>query len=86
MNYKLPNQSKLFKNQFRSFDDRGSILSIVDQQIQNEGLIPDAMIYMTDGYGDFPEECPVPTLWAVPESGLKSENFPFGEVLRIPEF
>jgi len=58
----------------------------LDQKIENEGLIPDAMIYMTDGYGDFPEECPVPTLWAVPESGLESENFPFGEVLRIPEF
>ena len=44
------------------------------------------MIYMTDGYGDFPDECPIPTLWAVPESGLDSERFPFGEVLRIPEF
>ena len=39
MNYKLPNQSKLFTNQFRSFDDRGSILSIVDQQIQNVSII-----------------------------------------------
>ena len=58
----------------------------LDQKIENEGLIPDAMIYMTDGYGDFPEECPVPTLWAVPESGLESDQFPFGEVLHIPGF
>ena len=58
----------------------------LDQKIENEGLIPDAMIYMTDGYGDFPEECPVPTLWVVPESGLHSEGFPFGEVLHFPGF
>ncbi len=44
------------------------------------------MIYMTNGYGDFPDECSIPTLWAVPESGLDSERFPFGEVLRIPDF
>ena len=58
----------------------------LDRKIRHEGQVPDAMIYMTDGYGDFPDECPIPTLWAVPESGLDSERFPFGEVLRIPEF
>ena len=39
MNHKLPTQSKLFKNLFRSFDDRGSILSIVDEKVQNVSII-----------------------------------------------
>ncbi len=39
MNFKLPKRSKLFKNQFRSVDNRGSILSIVDYQIQNVSII-----------------------------------------------
>ena len=39
MNFKLPKRSKLFKNQFRSVDNRGNILSIVDYQIQNVSII-----------------------------------------------
>ena len=37
-------------------------------KIRHEGQVPDAMIYMTDGY-DFPWRLSDPTLWAVPESG-----------------
>ena len=58
----------------------------LDRKICNEGLVPDAMIYMTDGYGDFPEESLVPTLWVVPDTGLDSEEFPFGEVFRFQIF
>ena len=37
-------------------------------------------IYLTDGYGDFPEERPnIPTLWVVTPGGLELEQFPFGE-------
>ncbi|WP_291428611.1 VWA-like domain-containing protein [Deinococcus sp.] len=47
---------------------------------------PDVLIYMTDGYGDFPEQAPrVPTLWVVPPGGLEDEGFPFGDVLRLEE-
>lgn len=47
---------------------------------------PDVLIYLTDGYGDFPEQAPkVPTLWVVPPGGLEDEGFPFGEVLRLEE-
>ena len=40
-------------------------------------------IYFTDGYGDFPKESPLPTMWLVPSDCLESKEFPFGEVIRI---
>ena len=47
---------------------------------------PDLLVYLTDGYGDFPEMPPrVPTLWVVPPGGLEDAGFPFGEVLRLEE-
>jgi len=47
---------------------------------------PDLVVYLTDGYGDFPEQPPrVPTLWVVPPGGLEDSGFPFGEVLRLEE-
>ena len=43
---------------------------------------PDALIYMTDGYGEFPKDPPgYPCLWIVPESG--SKVFPFGDMVRV---
>ena len=58
----------------------------LEQSIEETGIIPDAMIYMTDGYGLFPDDCPIPTLWIVPQSGLASGEFPFGDVVRISDF
>lgn len=47
---------------------------------------PDVLIYLTDGYGDFPDvPSATPTLWVVPPGGLEDEGFPFGEVLRLEE-
>ncbi|MBB5232744.1 vWA domain-containing protein [Deinococcus budaensis] len=47
---------------------------------------PDVLIYLSDGYGDFPAEAPaMPTLWVVPPGGLENEGFPFGDVLRLEE-
>jgi len=41
-------------------------------------------IYLTDGYGEFPERAPrVPVLWVVPPGGLALEKFPFGEAVRL---
>jgi predicted metal-dependent peptidase len=43
---------------------------------------PEALIYMTDGYGPMPEKEPgVPVLWIVPEHGVK--EVPFGTMLRM---
>jgi len=44
------------------------------------------LIYLTDGYGSFPESAPEqPVLWVVPPGGLATEEFPFGEVARLRE-
>ena len=45
---------------------------------------PDAAIYLTDGYGDFPKQAPeYPTLWAITPGGLQTKSIPFGEVARL---
>jgi predicted metal-dependent peptidase len=45
---------------------------------------PDAAIYLTDGYGDFPRQAPkYPTLWVITPGGLESDAVPFGEVARL---
>ena len=41
-------------------------------------------IYLTDGYGSFPDKAPrVETLWGVTPGGLDEKRFPFGEVIRM---
>lgn len=41
-------------------------------------------VYLTDGYGCFPEEAPsLPVLWVVTPGGLALEEFPFGEAVRL---
>ena len=43
-----------------------------------------AVIYMTDGYGDFPAEEPdVPVVWL--SYGIEPESFPFGEAVNIKD-
>lgn len=43
------------------------------------------VIYLTDGYGSFPEKPGVETIWVVIEGGLESDRFPFGRVIRMSE-
>ncbi|MBW4603795.1 MAG: hypothetical protein KME29_30590 [Calothrix sp. FI2-JRJ7] len=41
-------------------------------------------VYLTDGYGCFPEEAPqLPVLWVVTPGGMNLEQFPFGESVRL---
>lgn len=41
-------------------------------------------VYLTDGFGSFPERAPdFPTLWVVTPGGRSIERFPFGEVVRL---
>ncbi len=41
-------------------------------------------VYLTDGYGTFPQHPPeVPVLWVVTPGGLDLEEFPFGEAVRL---
>ncbi len=49
-----------------------------------DGQTTSVIVYLTDGYGTFPEEKPqLPVLWVVTPGGLDSNNFPFGEVVRL---
>lgn len=52
-------------------------------QQERQGIQPLA-IYLTDGYGDFPEAPPEsPVMWVVNAGGLESTAFPFGQVVRM---
>ena len=43
-------------------------------------------VYLTDGYGDFPEKPPpLDVLWVVTSGGLPNESFPFGQVARMAQ-
>jgi hypothetical protein len=41
-------------------------------------------IYLTDGYGSFPDRLPeLPVLWVVTPGGLDLSQFPFGEAVCL---
>jgi len=43
-----------------------------------------ALVYLTDGYGTFPEGAPgTETIWVVTPGGLEPADFPFGEVALL---
>lgn len=45
---------------------------------------PSVAIYMTDGFGPFPDAPPrCPVLWVVAPGGLALEQFPFGQTVRL---
>lgn len=49
-----------------------------------DGNNPALCVYLTDGYGNFPEKSPeLPVLWVVTPGGLEAQKFPFGEVVRL---
>ena len=55
----------------------------VSDHLLQRGQPPDALIYLTDGYGAMPEKAPpYSLLWVVPPGGR--DEFPFGEILRLP--
>jgi predicted metal-dependent peptidase len=54
----------------------------VNRELLKGGKIPDALIYLTDGYGEFPvKPPPYPCLWVVPQGGVG--KVPFGEILSL---
>jgi len=73
-------------NSFRIYGRGGTSFEPVFEWIstagEEEGLRPEALIYLTDGYGSFPdEEPPYPTVWIYTESG--AEPPPFGQLLSM---
>lgn len=54
------------------------------EALQKTTPAPDLAVYLTDGYGDFPNETPhYPVLWVVIPCGLPNNEFPFGETARM---
>lgn len=61
----------------------------VFEYVDKEGLEPEAIVYLTDGEGSFPERAPhCPVVWGyLPANWRDKENrvkFPFGDVCEIP--
>ncbi|MBN3874188.1 VWA-like domain-containing protein [Nostoc sp. JL33] len=49
-----------------------------------DGQTQGVCIYLTDGYGTFPDKVPeLPVLWVVTPGGLTLAEFPFGEAVRL---
>jgi len=51
----------------------------VFDRLNEMGVVPDMLVYFTDGYGTFPEEPRYPTIWA----SITDHTYPFGEVVRV---
>jgi len=47
--------------------------------------IPNAriLVYLTDGYGEFPKQETVRTIWVLTKEGIPEKEIPFGRVIRI---
>jgi predicted metal-dependent peptidase len=49
-----------------------------------DGMVTAVCVYLTDGYGNFPDTPPeLPVLWVVTPGGLDLTQFPFGEAVRL---
>jgi predicted metal-dependent peptidase len=46
-----------------------------------EKYIPDGIVYLTDGDGEYPQNCLYPVLWAL----TRARKVPFGEVVLLDE-
>jgi predicted metal-dependent peptidase len=54
--------------------------------LDDEGLIDErtVAVYLTDGFGSFPDEPPdIEVLWVVTPGGLDDDKFPFGQIARM---
>lgn len=50
--------------------------------IDAKGMRPEALVYLTDGYGSFPNEAPAyPVVWGCISGAVK---YPFGDVVPVP--
>ena len=56
----------------------------VFDKIAEMGLEPDALVYLTDGYGYFPKPSAYSVIWGN-ISAPGSVNYPFGDVVDVPK-
>lgn len=55
----------------------------VFDKIDELGLAPEALVYLTDGMGSFPEKAPsYPVVWG---SIYEASKYPFGDVVQVPK-
>jgi predicted metal-dependent peptidase len=55
----------------------------VFNEIEKMGLTPDALVYLTDGIGTFPDKAPsYPVFWG---SVYPQAKYPFGDVVDVPQ-
>jgi len=60
-----------------------SFIPVFDM-IDEMDLTPDALIYLTDGYGSFPDIAPsYPVIWG--SIALGPDGYPFGDVVMVPQ-
>ena len=53
--------------------------------LDEKHIVPDALVYLTDGYGSFPQHAPsYPVLWGNVSPQLTEGHYPFGEVVTVP--
>jgi predicted metal-dependent peptidase len=61
-----------------------SFVPFFDAISDERDLDDTACVYLTDGWGTFPEREPDrPVIWVVPAGGRSDDSFPFGEVVRM---
>lgn len=60
----------------------GTRFEPVFEWIDEQGVTPDALVYLTDGWGSFPKDAPrYPVIWGALMDDVK---YPFGDVVAIP--
>lgn len=48
----------------------------------DNNIVPEALVYLTDGYGSFPSQAPAyPVLWG---DIANHQNYPFGDIVHVP--
>ncbi len=62
----------------------GTAFEPVFAEIEKMGLEPEALVYLTDGYGSFPKPVKYPVIWGniSPPGSVK---YPFGDVVDVPK-
>lgn len=58
----------------------------VFDEVERRGITPAALVYLTDGYGQFPDEEPnYPVLWTITRDGIDPDDVPFGLAVKMKE-
>lgn len=75
-----------FLNGLQFHGGGGTDMRPVFDRVKEDNLLPELLIYLTDGYGVFPEKAPnYPVLWCVTEEGGMSYLPDWGQRVLVPE-